>query len=74
MCIELRMELPVAIKCHLLEEGLYLTFSDGKTFFYPQSLLFSVRFPYAKVMNEMRDQRCAPGQEGPSFKMSSEST
>jgi hypothetical protein len=57
------MKLPLALKCHLNEEGLYLTFSDGKTFFYPQSFLFAVRFPYAKVLTEVKDLPYGPGHE-----------
>jgi hypothetical protein len=37
-----------ATSCELREEGLYLTFNDGATFFYPQAFLFSTRFTHAE--------------------------
>lgn len=36
-------------------EGVYLTFSDGKTFLYPQTFLFSTRFTYAHMVREITD-------------------
>lgn len=44
------MQQPVPVNCQLRDEGLYLTFSDGKTFLYPQSFLFSTRFTHAQVV------------------------
>lgn len=41
---------PHATECKLRDEGLYLTFNDGKSFFYPQAFLFATRFTHAQVL------------------------
>lgn len=42
---------PRATECKLRDEGLYLTFADGKSFFYPQTFLFATRFTHAQVLS-----------------------
>jgi hypothetical protein len=41
---------PSATQCTLRDEGLYLTFNDGKSFFYPQTFLYATRFTHAQVL------------------------
>ena len=40
------MEPVTAKHCDLRADGLLLTFSDGKSFFYPQAFLFATRFTH----------------------------
>lgn len=42
------LDLVKAIHCDLRADGLMLTFSDGKSFFYTQAFLFATRFTHAK--------------------------
>jgi hypothetical protein len=59
-----------AVHCDLHADGLLLTFSDGKTFFYSQSFLFATRYTHGNLVaadtvrpNE-RQGREKPCEEG----------
>ncbi len=41
---------PRVTECTVRDEGLNLTFSDGKSFFYPQAFLYATRFTHAQVL------------------------
>ncbi len=41
---------PRVTECTLRDEGLDLTFSDGKSFFYPQAFLYATRFTHAQAL------------------------
>lgn len=45
------MQEPIPLHCNLEDDGLYLTYSDGKTFFYPQAFLFATRFTHAQIVS-----------------------
>ena len=54
------MEPVRATHCDLREDGLLLTFSDGKTMFYTQAFLFATRFTHGTEV--------VPGHEPPTPK------
>jgi hypothetical protein len=56
------------VHCDLHADGLVLTFSDGKTFFYSQAFLYATRFTHGNLVaadtvrsNEGREK---PSKEG----------
>lgn len=38
------------VDCQFADEGVYLTFSDGKTFFLSEAFLFATRFTHGKLV------------------------
>ena len=48
-----------ATECSLREDGLFLAFSDGKSFLYPVAFLFATRFTHARVVPEDRASSAA---------------
>jgi hypothetical protein len=51
-----------AVHCDLYTDGLLLTFSDGKTFFYSQAFLYATRFTHGSVVAPDAGE---PNGEGP---------
>jgi hypothetical protein len=44
------MEIVKAIECDLRDDGVVLTFNDGRTFFYSQSFLYATRFTHGNLV------------------------